>query len=94
MAVRPAAWFVQWLVKDRTIAPQPWHQLADVLRSSGRPEIADAVLYAGKERERQAAGWRTRKWWSFVDTYQTLCLAPTSEMKAVLGSLQYLDLAS
>jgi hypothetical protein len=63
MAARPADWFVDWLEKDRTFAPQPYHQLAGVLRSMGHPETADAVLYAGKERERREAGWGTRKWW-------------------------------
>jgi hypothetical protein len=63
MAARPADWFVDWLAKDQTFTPQPYHQLAGVLRSMGHPETADAVLYAGKERERRDAGWRTRKWW-------------------------------
>jgi hypothetical protein len=57
MATRPPAWFVQWLEKDRTFSPQPYHQLANVLRSMGHIETADAVLYTGKERERRAAGW-------------------------------------
>jgi hypothetical protein len=63
MAARPRCWFVKWLEKDRTFTPQPYHQLASVLRSMEHPETADAVLYAGKERERRDAGWRTRKWW-------------------------------
>jgi hypothetical protein len=45
------------------MSPQPYHQLASVLRSLGRAETADAVLYAGKEHERHAARWRTPKWW-------------------------------
>jgi hypothetical protein len=46
-----------------SLSPQPYHQPASVLRSLGRAETADAVLYAGKEHERHAAGWRTPKWW-------------------------------
>jgi hypothetical protein len=63
MAARSSDWFVDWLAKDRTFSPQPYHHLASVLRSMGHAETADAVLYAGKERERRAAGWGTRKWW-------------------------------
>jgi hypothetical protein len=63
IAARPRAWFVQWLEKDETYSPQPYYQLASVLRSLGHAETADAVLYEGKERERRAAGWRTPKWW-------------------------------
>jgi hypothetical protein len=63
IAGRPPAWFFQWLGKDKTFTPQPYHQLASVLRSLGHAETADAVLYEGKERERRAAGWRTPKWW-------------------------------
>jgi uncharacterized protein YjbI with pentapeptide repeats len=61
MAARARDWFVDWLAKDRTFSPQPYHQLASVLRSMGHAETADAVLYAGKERERRAAGWGTPK---------------------------------
>jgi hypothetical protein len=63
MAARLCNWFVDWLEKDRTISPHPYHQLGSVLRSMGHAETADAVLYAGKESERRAAGWRKPKWW-------------------------------
>ena len=61
IAVREAAWFIEWLEKDQTYRPQPYHQLANVLRATGHPKKADDILYAGKERERREA-WEL-KWW-------------------------------
>jgi uncharacterized protein YjbI with pentapeptide repeats len=63
MADRSPAWFIDWLEKDRTFSPQPYHQLVSVLRTMGHAETADAVLFASKERERGAAGRWTPKWW-------------------------------
>jgi hypothetical protein len=59
MISRSVAWFDGWLGKQEPYTPAPYEQLAKVLRDEGRPEAADNVLYAGKERERaQSAGWR------------------------------------
>ena len=52
---RPVDWFVGWLVRDRSYAPQPYHELAKLLRETGQTEKADEILYAGRERERRAA---------------------------------------
>jgi hypothetical protein len=61
IAARKAKDFIAWLGKSRNYSPQPYQQLASVLRSMGRPETASAILYAGKERERCTANmW---KWW-------------------------------
>jgi hypothetical protein len=49
---RGADWFKAWLSKQKTFTPEPYQQLAAVLRNQGRPETADEILYAGKERER------------------------------------------
>jgi hypothetical protein len=49
---RGAAWFETWLSRQKTYTPEPYQQLATVLRNQGRPETADKILYAGKERER------------------------------------------
>ena len=53
MADRPAKWFEDWLAKQVRYSPQPYQQLAAVLRSEGRPETADDILYAGREKERE-----------------------------------------
>jgi hypothetical protein len=49
---RQAKWFEDWLGKQRPYAAAPYQQLASVLRAQGRPDTADEVLYAGKQRER------------------------------------------
>jgi len=52
MANRSADWFEHWLAKQRQYSPQPYEQVAAVLRGQGRPDVADEVLYASRERER------------------------------------------
>lgn len=49
---RETKWFKTWLNKQTPYAPEPYQQLAAVLRNEGHPDTADEVLYAGKERER------------------------------------------
>jgi hypothetical protein len=55
---RGSKWFVDWLARDRPYTPQPYQQAVKVLRAMGHPEIADDVLYAGRERERNEAWQR------------------------------------
>jgi hypothetical protein len=63
MIERPIEWFESWLGKQEAYAPAPYHQLATVLRNQGRPDIADEVLYAGRERERsQSSSWPDCIW--------------------------------
>jgi hypothetical protein len=52
MINRKAEWFEDWLRKQCSYSPAPYQQLASVLREQGRPDVADEVLYAGKQRER------------------------------------------
>jgi hypothetical protein len=52
MINRTPEWFEDWLRKQASYSPTPYQQLASVLRQQGRPDTADEVLYAGKERER------------------------------------------
>jgi uncharacterized protein YjbI with pentapeptide repeats len=49
---RRSSWFETWLAKDVPHTPQPYRQCAKVLIEMGHPEIADDVLYAGRERDR------------------------------------------
>jgi hypothetical protein len=55
---RASEWFVNWLARDEPYSPQPYEQLAGVLREMGHPEMATDVLYAGRERERKEAWQR------------------------------------
>ncbi len=48
---RSAGWFVNWLGRSN-YSPQPYEQLAKVLRVDGDPGDADKILYAGRERIR------------------------------------------
>ena len=63
MANRSADWFEHWLAKQSHYSPQPYEQLAAVLRGQGRPDVADEVLYASRERERlEASSGSTYVW--------------------------------
>ena len=55
IADRETKWFTTWLAKDQSYSPQPYEQLAGVLREAGKNDKADDILYAGKERERANA---------------------------------------
>ena len=58
---RGGEWFVEWLAGDDTFSPQPYRQLAEVLRRTGHDPLADEVLYALKDRIRRldsTAGWQ------------------------------------
>ena len=55
MAKRDNEWFIQWLERDETYSPQTYEQLATLLRESGYPSKANAILFAGRQRARRAA---------------------------------------
>lgn len=52
---RPPTWYVDWLKRDVTYSPQPYEQLAKVLRDMGLVDKANTVLFAMRERERRIA---------------------------------------
>ena len=61
MGRRPAEWLSKkWLERDHTYSPQPYRQLADVLRAGGHATKANAILYAGRDRERKQV-WKERQ---------------------------------
>lgn len=51
IATRQISWFKKWLEKQKSYSPQPYEQLAGVLRKEGYNDKADDVLYAGRNRE-------------------------------------------
>ncbi len=61
---------VTWLGRQVPFSPQPYVQLSGVLRQSGDYETAKAILFAGKEREFDEAGWPAKIWlamqWAFT----------------------------
>jgi hypothetical protein len=59
MIDRKLEWFEGWLGKQKPYTPAPYEQLATVLRNEGKPDVADDILYSGKEQERsQSASMR------------------------------------
>lgn len=61
MCQRPSKWFVDWLLRHQPYSPQPYEQCAKVLREAGQPDKANAVLFAGKVRERRETAWKDDK---------------------------------
>ena len=55
MRRRDVRWYSDWLNRDQSYSPQPYEHLARVLRDTGDPQKADAILYAGRERARKEA---------------------------------------
>ncbi len=66
MLNREADWFKSWLASQEQYSPQPYEQLAAVLRTQGWPHAADSILYASKDRERQEASTWSHAAWLFV----------------------------
>ena len=49
---RATSWFVDWLERDATYSPQPYRQLAHVLRRAGYEAKANEILVALQDRRR------------------------------------------
>lgn len=59
MAGRTPEWLKRWLSLDDPYSPQPYEQLAAVLRQAGEVERANRILHNGRERARKSAwSWR------------------------------------
>ena len=65
VADRDVRWFVDWLRKSN-YSPQPYDQLAHVLRVQGGPDDADRILYAGRERTRLNSSGLEYLWQSIL----------------------------
>lgn len=59
---RESSWFIDWLEKDKSYSPEPYRHLAGVLRTAGHEDVADAVLFASRERERKESNLSLAKW--------------------------------
>ncbi len=57
-SARSTEWLKKWLAKqdgfDTSYNPQPFEQLAKVLRESGYPGRADAILFAARDHQRDS----------------------------------------
>ena len=60
---RESAWFTDWLNRDSSFSPQPYQQLAQVLREAGHESMATDVLFASRVRERADLNAGDLKWW-------------------------------
>ncbi len=59
-------WFKDLFGKQKHYSPQPYEQLASVLRKNGYLAKADEVMFSSKERERsEAANWLRKLWLCF-----------------------------
>ncbi len=65
MGYRDIDWLKrEWLEKQKTYAPQPYEQLADILTKVGFQDKATEILFTKKEREQKEA-WDRQQWWSW-----------------------------
>ena len=61
--LRDAAWYVDWLARDRPYSFQPYWQLAKTLEAYGEHGKAHKVLIAGRERQRLLLPWWSPERW-------------------------------
>ena len=59
---RSSEWFINWLERDKSYSPQPYLQLASVLRAAGYEDKADDILYANRERQRNLPETSQGRW--------------------------------
>jgi uncharacterized protein YjbI with pentapeptide repeats len=59
---RGIGWYIAWLARDPSYAPQPYEQLATVFRAAGKPAKADDILYESRARARKEAA----DWWRWL----------------------------
>ena len=62
---RPVTWYEGWLGRDPSFAPQPYEQLAKVLRQAGEAGKADDILFAGWEEQREDA-WHAGRVYEYL----------------------------
>ena len=62
-AYRGSRWFVKWLEKNEIYSPQPYRYLASVLRAAGHNDMANEILVASRDREREESSMSEGKWW-------------------------------
>ena len=65
---RRSDWFIDWLKADETYSPQPYRQLAGVLRTAGLEEMANDILFASRERMRKESSSLEPKGVDFMGT--------------------------
>ena len=58
-----SGWFEEWLKKHKPYSPQPYRQLASVLRTSGQGDMANDILVASRDRELEESNMLEGKWW-------------------------------
>ena len=56
---RGTKWMTDWLAKHKPYSPQPYEQLAKVLKESGHKDTANEILFESKKRELAGLSWRT-----------------------------------
>jgi hypothetical protein len=65
MASSPLRDLLDWLQHSEPFSPQPYEQLAHVLKETGDEGLARAILFAARERQRNLA-WEERQIWNWL----------------------------
>ncbi len=60
---------IEWLKKQPLYSPQPYEQLASVLRKAGQQDKANEILYAASERVRDGARWSRWLWLTMLKIF-------------------------
>ena len=58
--------FEKWLAKNDLYSPQPYRHLASVLRAAGHNDMANGILVASRDREREESSPLEGKWWLLI----------------------------
>jgi hypothetical protein len=62
MAACSADWWLGWLARQKPYSPAPYEMLSSLLLKLGYPDKARDILYAGKDRELEAAAFPGKIW--------------------------------
>jgi cytoskeletal protein CcmA (bactofilin family) len=68
-SVGAARSFEGWFEKLKPYSAQPYGQLALVVQNQGNSELATAIRYAGKDKERQRSTWLRWGWLTTLDAF-------------------------
>ena len=87
MLDRPVDWYRRWLARGPIFSPQPYEQLAKVLRNAGHSSKANDVLYTSREREQswESARQQHKRWWKISELWHYRKWLGFSLLKCTIG---------
>jgi hypothetical protein len=72
MRMRSPEEWEDWLARDCTFSTQPYAQLSSVLVAAGHRDAAEAIQYAGRERERGEAWVHSLPSWMWLSVFSVV----------------------